>query len=89
MFDPALKSFLYGEDDMMTLLKIALSCVEPQPDQRPEMADVVDLLDEIRRGDSVLDDSFHSYSTEDEYNSKDYSSHEYSSRSSPPKSPSL
>ncbi|CAM6081479.1 unnamed protein product [Calypogeia fissa] len=72
VFDLELKSYLHGEEEMVTLLQVAMSCVEPKPDERPEMAAVVELLEGIRRGDSVIDsESYQSHSSEGDYSGRD------------------
>jgi hypothetical protein len=79
VFDLELKTYLHGEEEMVNLLQIAMSCVEPKPDERPEMAAVVDLLDSIRRGESVVDsESYVSRETDGDYSSNDITKGDYS-----------
>ncbi|BBN17166.1 hypothetical protein MPTK1_7g12510 [Marchantia polymorpha subsp. ruderalis] len=51
VFDLELKSFRHGEEEMVTLLQIAMACVTPNPEQRPRMPQVVKLIEEIRAAD--------------------------------------
>lgn len=45
--DPVLVDEMHRADDMLSVLKIAMACVAPQPDQRPQMRQVSDRLDQI------------------------------------------
>ncbi|MCO5549064.1 hypothetical protein L7F22_002530 [Adiantum nelumboides] len=47
ILDPVLVDEMHRADDMLTLLKIALACIAPQPDQRPSMRLVYDSLTHI------------------------------------------
>lgn len=45
--DPVLVDEMHRADDMLTLLKLALACVAPQPDHRPSMRLLYDSLSRI------------------------------------------
>lgn len=48
---------------MVSLLQIAMACVASSPEKRPEMAEVLEMIEGIRHGESVMDsESFQSQS---------------------------
>ncbi|CAM6105987.1 unnamed protein product [Calypogeia fissa] len=64
VFDLELKTYLHGEDGMVSLLQTAMACVMSNPDKRPDMAQVLQMIESIRRTEFVLDSesSPHSHS---------------------------
>ncbi|CAN1216539.1 Probable inactive receptor kinase At2g26730 [Linum perenne] len=55
VFDVELMRYNNIEDEMVQLLQIAMTCVSTVPDQRPEMVDVVRMIEEINRGETTDD----------------------------------
>ncbi|CAI0629060.1 unnamed protein product [Linum tenue] len=51
VFDVELMRHNNVEEEMVQLLQIAMACVATVPDQRPEMAEVVRMIDEVNRGE--------------------------------------
>ncbi|KAG6546622.1 hypothetical protein Mapa_011811 [Marchantia paleacea] len=71
VFDLELKS-RHGEEEMVTLLQIAMACVTPNPEQRPRMPQVVKLIEEIRVADSFeTSESFDSQAQSADFTSRD------------------
>ncbi|GKV00761.1 hypothetical protein SLEP1_g13398 [Rubroshorea leprosula] len=52
VFDVELMGYNNIEEEMVQLLQIGMSCVSTVPDQRPNMAEVVRMIEEINRGDT-------------------------------------
>ncbi|KAL8129556.1 hypothetical protein V2J09_018711 [Rumex salicifolius] len=52
VFDVELMRYNNIEEEMVQLLQIAMACVYTVPDQRPEMPEVLRMMDEINRGDA-------------------------------------
>ncbi|KAF8406999.1 hypothetical protein HHK36_006120 [Tetracentron sinense] len=52
VFDVELIRYHNIEDEMVQLLQIAMACVDTVPDQRPDMQEVVRMIDDINRGDT-------------------------------------
>jgi serine/threonine protein kinase len=55
VFDLELMRFKNAEEDMVALLKIALTCTATVPDQRPKMSHVVKRIEELRDVSSCHD----------------------------------
>lgn len=49
VFDLELMKYPGIEEEMVELLQIAMACVVRMPDQRPKMADVVKMIENVRR----------------------------------------
>ncbi|XP_010558965.1 PREDICTED: leucine-rich repeat receptor-like protein kinase PXC1 isoform X2 [Tarenaya hassleriana] len=58
VFDPELLRYKNIEDEMVTMLHIGLSCVMPQPEKRPTMAEVVKMVEELRVEQSPVGDDY-------------------------------
>ncbi|GAV63539.1 Pkinase domain-containing protein/LRR_1 domain-containing protein/LRRNT_2 domain-containing protein/LRR_4 domain-containing protein [Cephalotus follicularis] len=52
VFDIELLRYPNIEEEMVEMLQIALSCVTRMPDQRPKMADVVKMIENVRQFDT-------------------------------------
>ncbi|KAG9146177.1 hypothetical protein Leryth_007889 [Lithospermum erythrorhizon] len=52
VFDVELMRYHNVEEEMVQLLQIAMTCVATVPDQRPEMTEVVRMIENMNRGDS-------------------------------------
>ncbi|PSS01847.1 Inactive receptor kinase [Actinidia chinensis var. chinensis] len=52
VFDVELMRYHNSEEEMVQLLQIAMACVSTVPDQRPDMPDVVRMIEEINRGET-------------------------------------
>lgn len=52
VFDMELVRHPNIEEELVEMLQIAMSCVVRMPDQRPKMADVVNMIDNVRRIDN-------------------------------------
>ncbi|KAL6958706.1 hypothetical protein U1Q18_044701 [Sarracenia purpurea var. burkii] len=52
VFDVELMRYHNIEEEMVQLLQIAMACVSTVPDQRPDMPEVVRMMDEINRGET-------------------------------------
>ncbi|KAL1373062.1 hypothetical protein HN51_003076 [Arachis hypogaea] len=52
VFDAELMRFHNIEEEMVQLLQIAMACVSVVPDQRPNMQDVVRMIEEMNRGET-------------------------------------
>ncbi|XP_057507290.1 probable inactive receptor kinase At2g26730 [Actinidia eriantha] len=52
VFDAELMMYHNIEEEMVQLLQIAMACVSTVPDQRPNMPDVVRMIEEINRGET-------------------------------------
>lgn len=64
VFDVELMRYHNIEEEMVQLLQIAMACVATVPDQRPEMVDVVRMMEEINRGGETTDDGLRQSSDE-------------------------
>lgn len=53
VFDIELMRFPNIEEEMVEMLQIGMACVVRMPDQRPKMADVVKMVEDIRRIDTA------------------------------------
>eukprot|EP00250_Pteridium_aquilinum_P014952 c22300_g1_i1 orf=203-2206(-) len=51
VFDPQLTRFEGIEDEMVRVLDIAIECVQPSPDQRPTMRELVEKLENYKQHD--------------------------------------
>ncbi|CAI0389773.1 unnamed protein product [Linum tenue] len=56
VFDVELMRYNNIEEEMVQLLQIAMACVSTVPDQRPEMAEVVRMIEEVNRGEMTTTD---------------------------------
>lgn len=52
VFDVELMRYHNVEEEMVQLLQIGMACVATVPDQRPAMAEVVRMIEEMNRGDT-------------------------------------
>ncbi|WCJ36779.1 Leucine-rich repeat protein kinase family protein [Euphorbia peplus] len=52
VFDVELLRYPNIEEEMVEMLQIGMNCVVRMPEQRPQMSDVVKLVEEIRRGNT-------------------------------------
>lgn len=55
VFDVELMRYHNIEEEMVQLLQIAMACVSTVPDQRPDMPEVVRMMEEINRGETTDD----------------------------------
>ncbi|MCO5570484.1 hypothetical protein L7F22_024206 [Adiantum nelumboides] len=53
VFDPQITRFDGVEDEVERVLKIALECVQPSPDLRPTMREVVEKLENLKQHDGL------------------------------------
>jgi len=52
VFDVELLRYPNIEEEMVTMLQLGMTCADRVPDRRPKMSDVVQMMDDMRRGDS-------------------------------------
>ncbi|KAH7300863.1 hypothetical protein KP509_23G000600 [Ceratopteris richardii] len=57
VFDHSLMKFENIEEEMVQLLQVSLACVSPSPDQRPTMAEVLKMIQDIRRDGYQTDEA--------------------------------
>lgn len=53
VFDLELMRYPNIEEEMVEMLQIGMACVARMPEQRPRMADVVRMLEDVRRADTA------------------------------------
>ncbi|KAJ8452731.1 hypothetical protein Cgig2_005067 [Carnegiea gigantea] len=54
VFDVELLRHPNIEEEMVTMLQLGMTCADRVPDRRPKMSDVVQMVEDIRRGDSRI-----------------------------------
>ncbi|CAA2994316.1 leucine-rich repeat receptor kinase PXC1 [Olea europaea subsp. europaea] len=58
VFDQELLRYKNIEEELVSMLHIAMACVVPQPENRPTMSEVVKMIEEIRVEESPLGDDY-------------------------------
>ncbi|KAL2487257.1 Leucine-rich repeat receptor-like protein kinase PXC1 [Abeliophyllum distichum] len=58
VFDEELLRYKNIEEELMSMLHLALACVVPKPENRPKMGEVVKMIEEIRMEESPLGDDY-------------------------------
>ncbi|CAN0926369.1 Leucine-rich repeat receptor-like protein kinase PXC1 [Linum grandiflorum] len=58
VFDQELLRYKNIEEELVSMLHVALACVAPAPEKRPEMGDVVRMIEEIRVEQSPLGEDY-------------------------------
>lgn len=68
VFDRNMVGTSHSQGEMMKLLKIGLSCCQGDVDKRPDIKEVVDLVEEVKEKD-IDDDFYSSYASESDMRS--------------------
>ncbi|KAK9158768.1 hypothetical protein Scep_005342 [Stephania cephalantha] len=63
VFDPELLRYKNIEEEMVAMLQVAMACVTQQPDKRPNMLEVVKMIQDIRVEQSPLGEDLESRSS--------------------------
>ncbi|KZV28452.1 putative leucine-rich repeat receptor-like protein kinase [Dorcoceras hygrometricum] len=58
VFDPELLRYKNIEEELVSMLHVAMACVVPQPEKRPTMAEAVKMIEEIRVEQSPLGEEY-------------------------------
>ncbi|KAL9227864.1 hypothetical protein vseg_003506 [Gypsophila vaccaria] len=58
VFDPELLRYKNIEEELVSMLHVAMACVVPQPEKRPTMMEVAKMIEEIRVEQSPLCDDY-------------------------------
>ncbi|KAL2509258.1 Leucine-rich repeat receptor-like protein kinase PXC1 [Forsythia ovata] len=58
VFDEELLRYKNIEEELMSMLHVAMACVVPKPENRPKMGEVVKMIEEIRMEESPLGDDY-------------------------------
>ncbi|XP_075509199.1 leucine-rich repeat receptor-like protein kinase PXC1 [Primulina tabacum] len=58
VFDPELLRYKNIEEELVSMLHVAMACVVPQPEKRPTMAEAVKMIEEMRVEQSPLGEEY-------------------------------